>query len=140
MFDGDSRCRANILFDWVSRAYKNVSVQIKIDWKCSSSRWAQGGIFKKDDVRIDGKIVVITGANTGIGKETGLDLAKRGGKIYLACRDMKKAEDARKEIVAKTGNQNVFTKKLDLSSFDSIREFAEEWVDIIDFSLRRNRK
>lgn len=32
------------------------------------SRWAQGGQFKKDDVRLDGKVVVITGANTGIGR------------------------------------------------------------------------
>lgn len=75
---------------------------------------------------MDGKVVLITGANTGIGKETAVDLAKRGAKVYLACRDMKKADDARLEIIAKTGNQNIFTKKLDLTSFDSIREFVIE--------------
>lgn len=91
-----------------------------------SSRWAQGGDFKKDDVRIDGKVVVITGANTGIGKETALDLAKRGAKIYLACRDLKKANDARLEIIETTGNQNIFVEQLDLSSFASIREFAHK--------------
>lgn len=90
------------------------------------SRWAQGGIFKKDNVRIDGKVVVITGANTGIGKETALDLAKRGATIYLACRDMKKAEEARLEVIEKTGNHNIYTKKLDLTSFDSIRAFVDE--------------
>lgn len=87
-------------------------------------KWAQGGQFTKD-VRIDGKVVVITGANTGIGKETALELAHRGGKIYMACRDMKKAEEARLEIIEKTGNTNVFCRSLDLSSFDSIREFAD---------------
>lgn len=92
----------------------------------SFSYLTREGVFKKDDVRIDGKVVVITGANAGIGKETALDLAKRGAKVYLACRDLKKAEVARLEIVQKSGNQNVFTKKLDLASFDSIREFVDE--------------
>lgn len=71
-------------------------------------------------------MVIITGANTGIGKETALDLAKRGGRIYLACRDVNKAKDAQTEIIEKTGNQNVFVKKLDLSSFDSIQTFVAE--------------
>lgn len=92
------------------------------------SRWAQGGQYTKDDVRIDGKVVVITGANTGIGRETAADLARRGGKIYLACRDLTKADATRMKIVHETGNKNIFSRKLDLSSFESIREFAEEYV------------
>jgi len=68
--------------------------------------------------------VIITGCNTGIGKETALDLAKRGGKIYLACRDLKRAEEARDFIIGKTGSKTVFVRLLDLSSLDSIRKFA----------------
>ncbi|XP_055310369.1 retinol dehydrogenase 12-like isoform X2 [Sitodiplosis mosellana] len=90
-------------------------------------RWAQGGQFKKDDVRIDGKVVVITGANTGIGRETALDLAKRGGRVYLACRDLTKADTARMEIIHQSGNKSVFTKHLDLTSFESIRKFVDEF-------------
>lgn len=41
---------------------------------------------------IDNKVVVITGANTGIGRETAHDLARRGAKVYMACRDMNKCE------------------------------------------------
>lgn len=89
-------------------------------------RWAQGGQFKKDDVRIDGKIVIITGANTGIGFETAKDLAKRGAKVYLACRDLVKADTARMEIVHQTGNKHIFTKHLDLTSFESVRKFVDE--------------
>lgn len=69
--------------------------------------------------------MIITGANTGIGKETALDLAKRGGRIYLACRDTKKADAVTAEIIEETGNKNVFTRELDLASFASIRQFVE---------------
>lgn len=88
--------------------------------------WAQGGQFQKDDVRIDDKVVVITGGNSGIGRETALDLAKRGAKVYLACRDLEKAEKVKLEIIGKTDNSNVFVRKLDLASFQSIHDFAEE--------------
>ncbi|KAI1902117.1 hypothetical protein AGOR_G00041410 [Albula goreensis] len=75
--------------------------------------------------RIDGKTVLITGANTGIGKETARDLAKRGARIIMACRDMGKAEAAQKEIIEDSKNQNVVIRKLDLSDTKSIKEFAE---------------
>ncbi|GLD54576.1 retinol dehydrogenase 12-like protein [Lates japonicus] len=77
------------------------------------------------DAKLDGKTVVITGANTGIGKETAIDLAKRGAKIIIACRDMEKAEAAVKDIKESSGNENVLCMKLDLSDSKSIREFAE---------------
>uniref|UniRef100_A0A4W5MTJ1 Retinol dehydrogenase 12, like n=1 Tax=Hucho hucho TaxID=62062 RepID=A0A4W5MTJ1_9TELE len=75
--------------------------------------------------RLEDKTVLITGANTGIGKETALDLAKRGARIIMACRDMEKAEGALKEVIQGSGSQNVVIKKLDLSDTKSIREFAE---------------
>uniref|UniRef100_A0A672J6R7 Retinol dehydrogenase 12, like n=1 Tax=Salarias fasciatus TaxID=181472 RepID=A0A672J6R7_SALFA len=75
--------------------------------------------------RLDGKTVVITGANTGIGKETAIDLSKRGARVIIACRDMEKAKAAVKETIESSGNDNVVCKKLDLSDTKSIREFAE---------------
>lgn len=76
--------------------------------------------------RLDGKTVIITGANTGIGKETALDLAKRGARVILACRDLNRALKSAEEIRKKTGNGNVFVEILDLASFDSIRSFSEK--------------
>lgn len=78
------------------------------------------------DEKLEGKVVVITGANTGIGKETAIDLAKRGAeKVIIACRDMEKANAAVKDIIESSGNENVVCMKLDLSDSKSIREFAE---------------
>ncbi|KAK6299788.1 retinol dehydrogenase 12 isoform X1 [Coregonus clupeaformis] len=87
-----------------------------------------GNLFRRpwsSTARLDDKTVLITGANTGIGKETALDLAKRGARIIMACRDMEKAEGALKEVIEGSGSQNVVIKKLDLSDTKSIREFAE---------------
>lgn len=89
--------------------------------------WAQGGQFKKEDIRIDGRVVIVTGANTGIGRETALDLATRGAKVYLACRDLSKAEATKQDIVQQSGNVNVFVMSLDLSSLESVRKFVTEY-------------
>ncbi|XP_020786379.2 retinol dehydrogenase 12, like [Boleophthalmus pectinirostris] len=75
--------------------------------------------------RLDGKTVVITGANTGIGKETAIDLAKRGARIIMACRDMERGQSALKEVIESSANENVVCMKLDLSDTKSIKEFAD---------------
>ncbi|KAK3774917.1 hypothetical protein RRG08_007274 [Elysia crispata] len=88
--------------------------------------WSNGGFYRGKE-RITGKTVIITGANTGIGKETAEDLARRGGRLILACRDVTKGNNAVQEIIRETGNNNVFCWELDLSSFKSIRKFAEKF-------------
>ena len=76
--------------------------------------------------KLDGKTVIVTGANTGIGRETALDLASRGARVILACRNLTKAEAAAKDIQKKTGNNKVIVKELDLASLKSVRNFAHE--------------
>ena len=78
------------------------------------------------NVKMDGKTVIITGANAGIGKETALDLAKRGARVIMACRDLKRSEAALNDIVERTGSKKVVLKQLDLASMKSIRKFAED--------------
>ena len=76
--------------------------------------------------RLDGKTVIVTGGNAGIGKETAIDMAKRGAKVIIACRSMDKGNDAIKDIKSESGNQNIYLKQLDLGSLKSIRSFAED--------------
>lgn len=77
--------------------------------------------------RLDGKVVIVTGSNTGIGYETALDLTKRGAKVILACRDAKRGQEACDKIKLETNSQNVWFERLDLSSFESIREFVKRF-------------
>ncbi|CAD7011957.1 unnamed protein product [Ceratitis capitata] len=86
----------------------------------------QGGKYKKNTM-INGKVVIVTGANSGIGVETALGLAKRGGKVYMACRDLKKCEKVRQRIISETKNKEIYALKLDLASLKSIREFVREF-------------
>jgi len=73
---------------------------------------------------MQGKIVVVTGSNTGIGKETARGLARLGATVVMACRDPRKAEAARAEIAAATGRTDLVAMPLDLGSKASIRAFA----------------
>lgn len=75
--------------------------------------------------RIEGKTVVITGANTGIGKATATELAKRGGRVILGCRDKAKGEAVALYIRSKTRNPDVYCYELDLASLASIKDFVD---------------
>jgi len=89
--------------------------------------------YQLPDVDLTGKVAIVTGANTGIGKETARGLATRGATVILACRNVKKGEAAAKEI----GGRAVRVIKCDLASFASVREFCrqvsreEKKVDIL---------
>ncbi|KAG8007479.1 Retinol dehydrogenase 11 [Nibea albiflora] len=76
-------------------------------------------------VRLKGKTVIVTGANTGIGKFIAMDFARRGARVILACRSESRGTAALEEIKKKTGNSDVHLRIVDLSSLGSVREFAK---------------
>lgn len=84
-----------------------------------------GGAPYDKEIMINNKVVIVTGANTGIGKETAKDLARRGAKVYMACRDMKRREEAREDIVLTTKNKYVYCRPCDLASLQSIKQFTK---------------
>lgn len=76
--------------------------------------------------RIPGRTVIITGATSGIGKETAKELANRGARVIMACRNTELCESVRSSIVQETCNLNVHCSQLDLASLASVREFADK--------------
>jgi len=76
-----------------------------------------------------GRTVLITGASAGIGKATASELAARGDRVALLCRDAGKAEDARREILARTSGATVDVVALDLRSLASVRSSAKAVLD-----------
>ncbi|XP_072017683.1 retinol dehydrogenase 13-like isoform X2 [Amphiura filiformis] len=92
-------------------------------------RFAIVGKSCTSKARLDGKTVIVTGANTGIGKETAKDMARRGARVILACRDTSKADKAAQEIRQDTGSTNIVVHKLNLASLQSVRDFSQKILD-----------
>lgn len=74
------------------------------------------------------KTVIITGANSGIGKAASLLFASHGHRVIMACRDAKRGEKARDEIVRASGSDGVELALLDVSSKASIDRFSEGFL------------
>lgn len=75
-----------------------------------------------------GRTFLVTGGNTGIGLATATDLARRGGRVYVAGRSEAKGSHAVASIVAATGNANVSFLPLDLADLASVRACADEFL------------
>jgi retinol dehydrogenase 12 len=75
-----------------------------------------------------GRTFMVTGGNTGIGRATAAGLARRGGRVYLACRSPDKGRAAVADILAATGNDAVAFLPLDLASLASVRQCAERFL------------
>jgi NAD(P)-dependent dehydrogenase (short-subunit alcohol dehydrogenase family) len=74
-----------------------------------------------------GRICVVTGSNSGIGKETALGLAKMGANVVMVVRNQQKGEAAKAEIIEKSGDKSIDLMLCDLSSMKSIKNFANEF-------------
>jgi NAD(P)-dependent dehydrogenase (short-subunit alcohol dehydrogenase family) len=77
---------------------------------------------------LDGRTFLITGANTGIGKETARGLASRGGRVLLACRSAENGRRAIAEIAGETGNEQLELLSLDLGNLTSVRACADAFL------------
>ncbi|MBL8940491.1 MAG: SDR family oxidoreductase [Archangium sp.] len=75
-----------------------------------------------------GKTVIITGANTGIGKATATELAKQGARVFFACRSRAKTMPVIDELKRQTGNQELHFLELDLADLSQVKAAAKAWL------------
>lgn len=90
----------------------------RVGYELRRRTWPAGG----DDLpQMEGRVVLVTGATGGIGRAAAERFADLGARVLLLGRNAEKAETARAEIVAKTGNADVAVVLADLSSLASVR-------------------
>lgn len=85
-----------------------------------SNKWNQENIPD-----LTGKVIVITGANSGLGLESTKAFAAKGATVVMACRNMSKAEQAKAEVLAANPNAKLDLMELDNASLKSVRAFAD---------------
>ena len=79
-----------------------------------------------------GKIAIVTGANSGLGKEITIGLAKKEFKVIMACRNQSKAESAKAKILAKVNSADIEIIVLNLNSLKSVRNFSATFLGKYD--------
>ncbi len=93
--------------------------------------------FYAEDLPRDagGRVALVTGANSGIGRATSLELARRGFDVWMLCRDPGRGAAARDAIARECGEERVHLAIVDMSSLASIRRFVREFspsrVDVL---------
>ncbi|XP_007496977.1 retinol dehydrogenase 13 isoform X2 [Monodelphis domestica] len=77
-------------------------------------------------IDLTGKTAVVTGANSGIGKAVSCELARRGARVVLACRNLIQGQKALSDIQKATGSKELLLREVDLSSLASIHNFSQK--------------
>lgn len=85
--------------------------------------------FRPSDIAdMAGKVVLITGANKGLGFAAAKRMAELHATVHIVCRDEAKGREALEKIIAATNNSNVFCHKCDMSSYAAVRNFAKDFA------------
>ncbi|KAJ7041040.1 hypothetical protein C8F04DRAFT_1305865 [Mycena alexandri] len=89
---------------------------------CGKPTWSE-----RDMPDLSGQVVVVTGGNSGLGKESVRALLQHNAKVYMACRSKTKAKTAISDLFLLTGKEAIFLE-LDLSSLLSVKAAAEDFL------------
>lgn len=88
--------------------------------------------FNVEDLNVDlsDQFIMITGANSGIGKITALECAKRHAHIYMVCRDEERGKQSQEEIIKESNNSNVELFICDLSQPRDVVSFTKKFLEL----------
>lgn len=78
---------------------------------------------------LEGKTIIVTGGNSGLGYESVRAFAQKGARVVLACRNLEKGEKAKDEIFSSTSKGIIDVMKIDLMNLDSVRNFASAFKE-----------
>ena len=92
-----------------------------------SNKWTE-----KDIPDLREKVIVVTGANTGLGFENTKQFSKHGANVIMACRNLEKSHQSLEKIQNKIPDAKVEILKLDLASLESINQFSDNFKQKYD--------
>ena len=115
MTDGRASLPDALLDRTVIASYTNLGFALR------SPRWDES-----DLAAMDGKVVLVTGATSGLGEAAASGFARLGASVWLVARSRERGEDARTRIAEQTGSDDVHVGICDLSDLRSVRRFAEQ--------------
>jgi short chain dehydrogenase len=109
----------------ISNNIKLVGIPAAVAALVPGKAFLDGPTFN-EDVSMTGKTVVLTGGNSGLGKETAVKLASLGGNVIILCRNPAAATEAVEEIKRRSGSSSISALKMDLADLSSIESCVTE--------------
>eukprot|EP01100_Stratorugosa_tubuloviscum_P007148 TRINITY_DN29_c1_g1_i10.p1 TRINITY_DN29_c1_g1~~TRINITY_DN29_c1_g1_i10.p1 ORF type:complete len:382 (+),score=188.70 TRINITY_DN29_c1_g1_i10:116-1261(+) len=107
---------------WAINGYRSYG---KAGFERASTHWN----IQDLNVDIQNKSFMITGANSGIGKEVAREIAIKGGSVHMICRNRERGEAAKNEIINQSKNERVYLHIVDIGRPTSIKEFAKQFIE-----------
>lgn len=99
-------------------------------WEKMSKKYAQPDILESDSLNLADKVFMVTGANSGIGKEMCLFLAAKGATVYMVCRSPERGQKARDEVAAKGSDEKVAPPLIEQPLMDLLPVRAASAVNV----------
>jgi len=122
----DSLNEASLLPKTLNQRSKRIITGVGAVAALTGLKFFNDGPMFDESVSLNGKVIAITGGNTGLGKEAAIKLASLGAQLLILSRASSKTDAAISEIKKLSGNNNIQAIPLDLSDLSSVRACAKE--------------
>eukprot|EP00211_Chloroparvula_japonica_P003323 CAMPEP_0119149148 /NCGR_PEP_ID=MMETSP1310-20130426/42932_1 /TAXON_ID=464262 /ORGANISM="Genus nov. species nov., Strain RCC2339" /LENGTH=514 /DNA_ID=CAMNT_0007141235 /DNA_START=147 /DNA_END=1691 /DNA_ORIENTATION=- len=100
----------------------------KTGYEAAAKKYGEPDIMKQEDLSLEGRVFMVTGANSGIGREVTRFLASKQGVVYMVCRNAERGKKARDEIAMETKCDTLHLLLADVSLEEGVRGLWEEFA------------